>query len=259
MCFGKNFEGLAKEIISRELRMPVELHDNGSESGMFDLRIGSKIAPLYAIECVGAVERKAMETWNIGPGKEVLSCGSSSNWIVSITKTTNIKYLKKQLPEVICLLESLKFVGNIYVDSYLELAHEGLFNRLHKLGITSVDKCKDSGDGKIYLTMDCENGGPINQNGNALAEWVGDFLRASPNSDVIKKLVNSGAQKKHVFIKIVSDHVPWDIESYFYGEMLNPSISPILPAPVDGVWIILNGKGIKYVDHNWCVFEYKNA
>ncbi|EJL6759364.1 hypothetical protein NMS84_003654, partial [Vibrio cholerae] len=85
MCFGKNFEGLAKEIISRELGMPVELHDNGSESGMFDLRIGSKIAPLYAIECVGAVERKAMETWNIGPGKGVLSCGSSSNWIVSIT------------------------------------------------------------------------------------------------------------------------------------------------------------------------------
>lgn len=60
-------EGWAKQIVAKELGEIVEVHDDGSEPGMYDLMIGSKSSPKYAIECVGAVDPVATETWNVGP------------------------------------------------------------------------------------------------------------------------------------------------------------------------------------------------
>ncbi|RUO55527.1 hypothetical protein [Pseudidiomarina homiensis] len=62
-------EDWARNIVADELGMKVEVYDDGSEAGMYDLIIGSASAPEYAIECVGAVDPVATETWNIGPAK----------------------------------------------------------------------------------------------------------------------------------------------------------------------------------------------
>ncbi len=62
-------EQWAQQIIEKELNCPVVIHDDGSQPGMYDLRIGSAEAPDVAIECVGAVDSVFTETWNVGPGR----------------------------------------------------------------------------------------------------------------------------------------------------------------------------------------------
>ena len=68
-------ESWAQKIVQDELQESVVVHDNNSQPGMCDLRIGPAECPTLAIECVGAVDRVRTETWNVGPGRGPLTAG----------------------------------------------------------------------------------------------------------------------------------------------------------------------------------------
>lgn len=251
-------EDRAKKIIANELGEKVEVHDDGSESGMYDLRIGPKSAPKYAIECVGAVDPVATETWNIGPAKGPIKVNSSGDWIVSIDKSTSIKSLKLDISNVIGRCESLGLTEYTPVDWQLMRFNAELFNALDDLGITSFHMYREVGNSNAHLTMD-GGGGPINQSGDDLVDWVSEFLSSDDKTDVVKKLRDSNAKEKHAFIPIALGGAPWNVESYFLGDMAVPNSSPALPEPITGVWVVFNGRGVRYVGSQWHVFSCKNA
>lgn len=248
-------EEWARNIVANELNMPVEVYDDGSEPGMYDLIIGSASSPEYAIECVGAVDPVTTETWNIGPAKGAIKVHSLGDWIVSISKSANIKSLRLNIADAIGECEKLGLIEFFPVDWQMRRFSPEIFKTLDGLGITSIHMYRAEGSGAVHLTMD-GGGGPIDQSGNNLADWIGSFLSSHDKADVVKKLRKSDATEKHVFIPIVLGGAPWGVESYFFGEMNLPSTAPKLPEPITGAWVVLNGKGLRYARNQWHVFSY---
>jgi hypothetical protein len=248
-------EDWAKKIVANELGKKVEVHDDGSESGMYDLRIGSKNAPDYAIECVGAVDPVATETWNVGPATGPIKIDSSGDWGVSIRKSANIKTLNRNIAKVIGQCEDLGLSESTPVDWQLKRFNAELFSALDNLGITFFYMYREEGSGNVHLSMD-GGGGVVNQSSDDLVDWVSKFLSADDQADVVKKLRVSSAKEKHVFIPIAHGGAPWSVESYFLSEMLAPKNSPKLPEPITGVWITSNSKGVRYLDGQWHIFSY---
>jgi len=251
-------ESWARSIVANELGAEVVVHDDGSESGMYDLRIGPENSPEYAIECVGAVDPVGIETWNIGPANGPIKVNSSGDWLVTIGRCTNIKLLKRQIANVIEQCECLGLTKFTPVDEQLKRINKELFGTLDKLGITSFHMYREAGSGNAHLGMD-GGGGTLSQNSDDLVEWVGMFLSSVDRADVIKKLRDSNAKEKHAFITIILGGAPWNVESYFLGEMLTPNNLPKLPEPITGVWITLHEKGVSFMDGQWRVFSCKNA
>lgn len=248
-------EDWAKNIVANELGMQVDVHDNGSHPGMYDLIIGSVSTPDYAIECVGSVDPVATETWNIGPAKGPIKVDSSGDWRISIRKSANMKSLRQNIESVIGECEKLGLIEYVPVDWQMKRFSSEIFNQLDSLGITSINMFRSEGHGDVHLTMD-GGGGPVSQNGDDVADWIGDFLNSRDKADVVKKLAKSGAKEKHAFIPIVLGGAPWVVESYFFGDMNLPCIDPKLPEPITGVWVVLNGKGLRYMKGHWHAFIY---
>tara|TARA_B110000046_G_scaffold170767_1_gene190977 strand:- start:901 stop:1656 length:756 start_codon:yes stop_codon:yes gene_type:complete len=248
-------EDWARNIVANELGMQVDVHDNGSQSGMYDLIIGSVSNPKYAIECVGSVDPAATETWNIGPAKGHIKVDSSGDWRISIRKSTNIKSLRRHIANVIGECEKLGLIEFLPVDWQIKRFSPELFNKLDILGITSIYMFRSEGHGDVHLIMDGSRG-PVSHNGDDLAEWIGDFLNSQDKADVVIKLAKSGAKEKHAFIPIVLGGAPWGVESYFFGDMNLPCIEPKLPEPITGVWVVLDGKGLRYMEGQWHAFRY---
>jgi hypothetical protein len=99
-------------------------------------------------------------------------------------------------------------------------------------------------------------GGPVSQNSDDIAEWIGVFLNSPDKADVVEKLAKSGAKEKHAFIPIVLGGAPWEVESYFFRGTSLPGTAPKLPEPITGAWVVLNGKGLRYMKGQWHAFRY---
>ena len=247
-------EAWAKNIVAKTLEREVEIYDDGSKPGMFDLIIGTMDAPEYAIECVGAVDKTSTETWNVGPANGPLIVKSSSDWDISIKPTARIKLLKRKICGIIKECENLGLPSFTPVNWQLEQINKSLYQALSELGITSLNRFRQNGQGRVHLSMDGDSGA-VNQNSDALVEWIGTFLSSNDKADVVKKLLNSRAKENHVFIPIVLGGAPWNVASYFLGDMPLPSSHPELPNPINGVWITLNDKCVFYSRGKWESFS----
>ena len=84
-------EEWAGRIIETELNCVVVIHDDGSKPSMYDLRIGSADAPEMAVECVGTVDPKLTETWNLGPAEGPLKLALKGDWLITLTPSIWIK------------------------------------------------------------------------------------------------------------------------------------------------------------------------
>ncbi|MFS1424630.1 hypothetical protein [Shewanella sp. 10N.286.48.B5] len=249
-----SFEDLAKHIVEQELNLKVSVHDDGSENGMYDLRIGTNENISYAIECVGAVDRIAIETWNIGPAKGPIKVKSHGNWAISVKNTANINFLKSQIAEIIRICEELSLTDFTPVDWELREFNAELFKLVSAVKITSFHRYETKGSGDVHITLD-GGGGPINQSGDELVDWIELFLKDSSQTDVIIKLSKVIAIEKHAFIPIVQGGAPWNVESYFLSSMIAPKKQPNLPKGISGVWVISHSKGIRYSQGKWHTFD----
>lgn len=257
-------EKTAKELVEKELNLQVIIHDDNSEPSMYDLRIGSVDAPKYAIECVGAVCQKTTETINIAYEKKPVDYSSSDikisgDWNVTIEKTARVKLIKSEIARILMEFENLGITGFTPVDWQLKQSNLELFNTLSRLGVVYLNKLKETGNGDIYLS--CKGIlGSVDGSGEGLAHWVENFLMEDSQADVIQKLKNSNATERHVFIPIVFNGAPKNVEYYFIqDEMPIPELTPNLPKPITGVWLLGgDGKGIKYTNGKWSLFGRNN-
>lgn len=253
-------EETAKELIEKELKLQVIIHDDNSEPSMYDLRIGSIDAPEYAIECVGAVNQITTETISNAYKKSPIDYSRSDiklsgDWNVTIKKTAKVKYIRNKIPKILEKLESLGITTPTHVDWQLKKSDLELFTTLESLRIVCLSKFRETGTGDIHLH--CEGiSGPVDGSGEDLAHWIENFLMQNDKADVIKKLRNSNAKERHVFIPIAFNGAPMNVEYYFIqDERPIPNLTPNLPNPVTGVWILgMHGKGIRYTNGKWSLF-----
>jgi hypothetical protein len=75
-------EEWARRVVERELGQAVEVHDDGSTSGMFDLRVGAAGSEQLAIEVTGAVDPDWTETWSVGQQQPTEIPGVDGRWLV---------------------------------------------------------------------------------------------------------------------------------------------------------------------------------
>src|SRR5690349_2042959 len=99
-------EEWARRIVQKELKRKVELNDDGSKSGMYDLRIGLSDNPQVAIECVGAVNAAFTETWNVGPAKGPLELSIKGDWTVTINSAARVKVINRRIEQLLLELEA---------------------------------------------------------------------------------------------------------------------------------------------------------
>jgi hypothetical protein len=223
---------------------------------MYDLRIGLSSAPEIAIECVGAVDPRFTETWNVGPARGPLDLSIKGNWTVVISPDASVKVIKQRIERLIQELEARE-LHNVRVDHWLKWQDTVLFDELESLKITYAYCFQIPGSGKVHLGMP-GIGGAVDEFGSAVPEWISGFLRAPSKSDVLSKLQRSGAAKHEVFVIVTFAGATWPVESYLAGELNHlPSRAPDLPEPVTGVWIVsgMGRKGLRWNGNEWKLFD----
>lgn len=80
-----------------------------------------------------------------------------------------------------------------------------------------------------------------------LVGWVNSFLSSDDKVDVVKKFWNFNVKEKYVFILIIIGGVFWCVEFIFFSDMKVLNIFLKLLEFIIGVWIIFNGRGIRYM------------
>lgn len=250
-------ERWAQRIIQNELKRAVITNDDGSEPGMYDLRIGPPDASEMAIECVGAIDQTFTETWNVGPAKGPLESSTKGNWIITLANKACVKAVNQHIHQILERLEN-QGVHNVLVDHRLKSHDAALFQELEPLGIRNALCYRLPGTGKIHLAIE-GRGGPVDEQGSSVPEWIGTFLRDPAHQDVLSKLKRSRAAERHVFILVNYGGAPWPVESYLAGELAHiPNQAPDLPPPVTRVWIVSllgRGKGIRWNGTSWRPFH----
>lgn len=191
-------EEWARRVVQKELGYTVEKHDDGSASGMYDLRIGPPEAPQVAIECVAAVDSIFTETWNVGPAKGPFTLAVEGDWTIVIGPTSRVKVVKQHLTRLLKELEA-RGIYNLNVNDWFKWDNMSLFDDIKSLGITRASCYRVQGSGQVHLSMP-GHGGAVDEKGSSVPKWLGDFLRDPARKDVLSKLERSTVPNRHVFV-----------------------------------------------------------
>jgi hypothetical protein len=249
-------ERWAQQIIEKELNGQVVVHDDGSQPGMYDLRIGAAEAPDVAIECVRAVDSVGTETWNVGPGKGPLHLSVEGDWMILISRDAHIGTIRRHIESFLRELEERDVLRASEGILFKRHAEE-LLEKLEFLGIQHASRLRMPGDGLVHWTME-GSGGVIDSAGSALPQWIEEFLCDPERADVLIKLRHSGAQERWVFVPVSLSGAPFSLESYLTGELENlPATGPNLPSPVTGIWVtsVVGSHGVRWEGAGWRLFR----
>jgi hypothetical protein len=248
-------EEWARRIVQNELGQVVEVNDNGSAASMYDLRIGSADAPDFAIEVVGAVDQRFTERWNIGSAKGPWQLSIDGDWSITITTNTPVKHIRQRIERLLQDLEA-----RTIRDVMIEDCDESVSKELEALGITRASCRRLPGTGRVYLWMPARGGG-VEKEGSTTPQWLGEFLRDPRRKDVVRKLKESGARERHVFVIVTFGGAPWSVESYLTGDLKQlPSQAPNLPPPITGAWVVWalgqkDQEGLRWDGSSWRLFR----
>jgi hypothetical protein len=252
----------AQRVIGRALDLDVVQHDDNSEDGMYDLRVGPRENPVIAIEVVSAVDNVFTATWNSGPAKGPKQWPLISDWIVQLERQANNKQIEAHLPATLAALESANFDGGLPVDHILRRHNRPIWEVLNGLGISFVCS-RRPGRGEVSFTMS-GRGGAIDSHGANVPRWIGEWLRDARRDDVLKKLAATTALERHVFIPVSLQGAGWPIESYlttWLGQRELPSDPPDLPNPVTAVWLVstMAERGVRWDGRRWSWFMARGS
>lgn len=249
-------EEWARRIVQKALKKLVFLHDDGSRTGLYDLRIGPAGTPDVAIECVAAVDPARVETWNRGPARGPVKYGLSGDWTVVITPAARVKPLLSKLEAILQNLED-RGVEAVDVDWWLQRSDPYLHDLFNHLGIEHVSRVRPQGSGRVYLTMSAIVG-MVDRYGTRVPTWLGEFLRDPSRQDVLSKLQRSCAKRKEVFVFVDLGGALWEVEPYLMDDFeCLPPAPPDLPSPIQGAWMVhvFGRRGLYWDGASWVVVE----
>ena len=181
-------EEWVRAIISKALAAQVVQHDDGSKPRMHDLDILYADGQAAAVEVTAAADPAAIELWNLmnGRGQRWVVPDLQGGWMVQLDLAARANELWRHLP---VLLQRLERLG--VSQLYAERDGSPLAALARRLGIHHASQGPTAYPGSIYITLDLpleRSGGFVADTGDAMADWIGRFLGASDQRDVLEKL-----------------------------------------------------------------------
>lgn len=249
-------------MISQALGIPVEQHDDGSRPGMHDLDIVYDDVTRAAVEVTAAADAASIELWNLmnGAHRRWQVEGLKGGWMVSLDPLARANRLRNELPSLLMQLERLE------IRQLRPRRHrDGPFDAVGRdLGIVHASQGDTDYPGSIYVTLSLlheRSGGFVSESGDALASWIGEFLRDQDQHDVLGKLSRSGAEDRHAFVFLPGFSVaPFSASDLLMRDDAPlPTASPQLPREVTHVWAVstwTSGAGFRWSPSDgWTKFD----
>jgi hypothetical protein len=227
-------ERWAQRVISRELRLSVEQHDDGTEHRMYDLRVGPATSPTHAIEVTSAAWEEFMATMKTLVTQAMIVPGLVGDWVVSVVPTARPRDIKKRVPD---LLRALEAIGRDDAFGGLQVTNPEHLDRVAgSIGVTHANRYREQGRGQVHFTTS-GGGGAVHYSGTALPGFVSEFTKHPKRANKLINLARSEAPECHLFVVMVLGGTPWPVESFFTvpGERTLPAEPPDLPKPLTAV------------------------
>lgn len=245
-------EEWARQMMTHALGVPVVQHDDGSLERMHDLDV------LYdgetaAVEVTSAADGESIALWNLmnGRNERWVVDELQGGWMVSLEPSARAKRLRTELPRLLHQLEASGVTG---LRPWPASPKSRLAEVARELGIASAGQSGTDCPGSIYLTIQLPTeraGGFVADTGDALAIWVGEFLHAPKQRDVLDKLARSGKSGRHAFILLPSfAEAPFGVTDLLMRESAPlPHVDPQLPEELTHVWLVsgwASGRGFRW-------------
>lgn len=220
--------------------MDVRQHDDGSKQGMHDLNLLSEDGVLQGtVEVSAAAEGQYIKLWKLVNGQgRCIYPDIAGGWVLRLRPTTRAKPLLRTLPQLLATWER---------HGIREIPGRGAngptYAQAAQLGIVSADQSSTDFPGSVYFTIDLpreKSGGFVASTGDALALWLGHWLRESGQGDVLSKLATSPAPRRHAFIVFPGfTTAPFEVSDLLMRDAAPlPTIAPDLASEVTDVWAV---------------------
>lgn len=242
--------------------MSVEQHDDGSKPSMYDIKITYPDSSTGAVEVTAAADAQQLELWRVvgGGGRQWIEPDLTGGWVVRILPSTRGKNLLRQLPGFARDPEHL----GVRVLRGDGSSSDRLAARAGQFGVVELQQGPTAHPGSIYVMPPDkpleETGGFSPVTGDPLARWLGEWIAESSRRDNVRKLADSGARERHLFVLLPGfNRAPFAVNDLLMapGAPL-PTISPNLPTAVTHIWTMSlwdSGDGFRWSpDHGWTRF-----
>lgn len=227
---------------------------------MHDLNLFSQDGFLLgAVEVSAAADGESIELWKLinGQGRRIYS-SLTGGWLLRLRPSTRGRPLLRALPTLLADWEQ---------RGIQEFSRWGssdpTFAQAFKQGIVDAHQSGTDFPGSVYFTIDLppdKAGGFVADTGDALAQWVGDWLREPGQADVLRKLAESAAPRRHAFVLLPGfTTAPFKVADLLMRDSAPlPTVPPSLPAAVTDVWAMStwnSGDGFRWsADDGWVRF-----
>jgi hypothetical protein len=239
----------------------VEQHDDGSQPSMYDLKITYPDGVTAAVEITAAMDEQQIRVRKSTKGHATRwqEPNMVGGWDVRVSAPDVPKDFNKQLPDLLRDLENASLTA-IRGD---KSSSDPLVARAATLGVIEARQWQTAHPGSIYAMPER----PFDPSavyapstGDALAKWLGPWVADPKRSDNLRKLANSGASERHLFILVPgSSLAPDSVVNLLVepGAPL-PQVAPHLPPEVTHIWAMStwnSGDGFRWaVDESWTRF-----
>lgn len=218
----------------------VELHDDGSRSSMYDLRIAYPNGTTGAVEVTAAADAPRTGLWQEVRKRSLIrqDPNLAGGWLVRILTWAQARELDKHLPD---LLRDLEHAGRKVIWGNRSSTDE-LSARAGNLRIIEALQSPTDRPGSIYVMppegSPDQMGGYSPLTGDPLAEWLGEWLADPKQSDNVRKLISTDVDERHIFVVVPNfPSAPFAVSDLLIAPGAPPpTIPPDLPAGITGVW-----------------------
>ncbi len=259
---------LAARCIGAELRAEIELNDDRSAPGMYDLRIVYADRGPAAVEVTAVADQDAIQLAKLvyDSDEPFRVEGLAGGWAAVLHPTAIVKDLRTHLPLLLQVLES-QGVSVVLPDEWWLPGPEK--EALRSLGVAHLFRIESDSPGSITFSIDQgpdRNGGVVSADGRQMLEWLPAWLARPDKVDNLEKLERSGLEERHLFLIFPSfADAPFTVADMLMRENGPlPNSDPDLPPQVTHAWLMstwnFSGTGMRWApDSGLSRFEKVSA
>jgi hypothetical protein len=231
-------ERWSRRIVSRDLGLPVDRFEDGTQNGMVDALIRAPFGaiPLEVVQDVNVDElrmAKALEQ----RGRFLDVPGLTPGWYLVLHHRANVRTLRTELPQLLLRLDELMLDRVPWATDSYPLWEDDLPRPLRRLGVQSMAPLYERTG---IVAMDGEGWGGDFEVKDRLNDWVLETLERE--ADVPAKLRAFGTGRGDAFIwaTMASDIAVTGLltdPDVATTQRTLPARAPDLPSGVDRVWV----------------------
>lgn len=203
-------------------------HDDNTTPSAHDLDLSVGGGRTFgAMEITAAADPEIIESWKLLNGRDErwIVPELVGGWWVHIRPDARVKRLLQELPG---LLQALEKEGITTIPRPAE--RNELNAKADELGIVSARQGGTDFPGSVYVTPDIplkRRAGMVPSTGDALSEWVAEWIIEPSRSDNLDKLRRSAARERHLFVIVPAFATPalfavTDLLVQVGGSLLSP-------------------------------------